>query len=392
MKKFRLAIIICVCVLLFLPAYASAAVAEEDEPSGQYAEREDVLTGYVGVTQAGGADALAPNESFIYRYQDKVDERAEYEERKRQEALEAKRIADEERRLNEMRQRVASLTDDELNEIYPQSFFVQRLKDLGFYKQDSSTEDLNYRNAVIRLQAAMNLRTDATLGELSKKSLVESSPLIPIDEVSNPASSGYWITINKTKNILTVYRGSEVHHKYPVATGARPTLTPEGKFSFVTKSVNPAWGGGGYANPVAGGSPSNPLGKRWLGLSVGGGGSYGVHGNASPYSIGTFASHGCVRMINSDVESMYDYIPVGTPVWIGTDDKLASFGVKQYYHLVMPEPAAEVELEPEPEPEPDPREAERAVIMPLVELTAAPAPADAAGGEEAADAVSAAAA
>jgi len=118
-----------------------------------------------------------------------------------------------------------------------------------------------------------------------------------------------------------------------VATGKRPGLTPEGKFSIVTKSVNPAWGGGGYASPVRGGSPSNPLGYRWMGLSIGGGGTYGIHGNANAASIGTYASMGCIRMINSDVESAFEYIPTGTPVWIGTDGRLADMGVRQYYTL-----------------------------------------------------------
>ena len=299
------------------------------------------------------ASASTPDSSFIYRFQDKVIERQEYEERLRQAELEARLAAEEERRLEGLRAKVAILTEAEINEIYPQGYFVERMKELGYYKQDFNDDSLNYRNAVIRLQADKNMRTDAVLGEASKKALVENSPVIACDEIAAPASDGFWITINKTKNILTVYQGAQVYHKYPVATGASPSLTPEGKFSFVTKSVNPAWGGGGYAEPVAGGSPSNPLGKRWFGLSIGGGGRYGVHGNASPRSIGTYASHGCVRMINTDVESMFEYVPVGTPVWIGTEAKLAEFGIKQYYTVTQPaepldpaEPLEAAETEP----------------------------------------------
>ena len=338
-------------------ASASAGAAEED------VDFDGLLAGYAAIARNGAQDAPAPEYSFAYRFRDKIAERGEYEERKRLEALEAKRAAAEERRLNEMRGRLSSLTDEELGELYSADYFTERLRALGYYKNEFSDSALNYRNAVIRLQADINMPIDAKLGAVSKKALLPDSPVIRRDEVSSPASGGYWITINKSKNILTVYKGAAVYKKYPVATGASMGLTPEGKFSFVTKSVNPAWGGGGYASPVAGGAPGNPLGKRWLGLSVGGGGSYGVHGNASAYSIGTYASHGCVRMINPDVEAMYEYIPTGTPVWIGTDSRLAEYGVRQYYTITPPAGADKPPPapEPEPEPEPDPADSERAI-------------------------------
>ncbi|MCL2058416.1 MAG: L,D-transpeptidase [Oscillospiraceae bacterium] len=345
---------------------AGAAAAEGAAAAGAYEDFGAILSGYTYASQAGGQDALSPNQSFLYRYHAEVQERREYEERKRQEEEEQRLAAEEERRLEEMRRRVASLTDAELSELYSFDYFVERMRILGYYRDEYSSTDLNYRNAVIRLQAATNMRTDAVLGPVSKKALLEESPVMAHDEVSTPASSGFWITINKSTNILTIYQGAEVYGKYPVATGRSPGLTPEGKYSFVTKSVNPAWGGGGYASPVAGGSPSNPLGKRWMGLSIGGGGRYGVHGNAAPNSIGTYASAGCVRMINADVEYIFEFIPVGTPVWIGTDSRLADFGIRQYYTIAEP-PAYEAPPEPEPGPEADAareereaREAERA--------------------------------
>jgi len=314
---------------------------------------DSVLPGIVSVSQSADQDVHVPSYSFLYRYRHKLEERLEYEERVRQEELAARLAAAEERRLLDMRQRIASLSEAELAELYTQDYFDVRLRELSYYTRDYSNESVNYRNAIIRLQANTNMRTDAVMGPNTKKALIDNGPVLVHDEVSDPAASGYWITINKTLNILTVYEGSKVHKKYPVATGRRPSLTPEGKFKFVTKSVNPAWGGGGVAAPVAGGSPSNPLGYRWLGLSIGGGGQYGVHGNASANSIGTYASAGCIRMINADVESMYEFIPVGTPVWIGTDAKLAEFGIKQYYTLVDPpsEQAEPVEEEVVAEPE-----------------------------------------
>jgi hypothetical protein len=67
-------------------------------------------------------------------------------------------------------------------------------------------------------------------------------------------------------------------------------------------------------------------------------------------------------MINSDVESLYDYIPVGTHVWIGTDSKLASFGVKQYYSVVPSAAPAEAPSAEEPIDIPDFDEGDRAIL------------------------------
>jgi lipoprotein-anchoring transpeptidase ErfK/SrfK len=59
--------------------------------------------------------------------------------------------------------------------------------------------------------------------------------------------------------------------------------------------------------------PSNPLGTRWLGLSVKG---FGIHGTNVPQSIGKNASHGCIRMRNSDVEELFELVQVGDAVEI----------------------------------------------------------------------------
>jgi hypothetical protein len=69
-------------------------------------------------------------------------------------------------------------------------------------------------------------------------------------------------------------------------------------------------------------------------------------------------------MINADVESMFEYIPVGTPVWIGSDGKLGEFGIKQYYTVV--EKSDMPPYTPAPELDETPiRDASRAEPTPL---------------------------
>jgi lipoprotein-anchoring transpeptidase ErfK/SrfK len=122
-----------------------------------------------------------------------------------------------------------------------------------------------------------------------------------------------YIEINRAKNELTVFNKGEITYRTKVATGLNGA-TPQGTFTVSIKFVNP------YYTPrkIAGGDPSNPLGTRWLGLSVPGteGRTYGIHGTNKPSSIGGFASIGCIRMLNEEIEWLYDKIPIGTKVVI----------------------------------------------------------------------------
>ena len=146
-------------------------------------------------------------------------------------------------------------------------------------------------------------------------------------EFLSQVPDGSWIIINKNNNTLLHLDGTDILGRYPVATGKSLSFTPEGKFTIVTKYVNPSWGGAGIYAPVKGGAPNNPLGKRWMGLSINGGGWYGIHGNADNGSIGRYISLGCIRMFNEDVEYLYEIIEKGTPVWIGSEEKLQEYGV-----------------------------------------------------------------
>lgn len=126
-----------------------------------------------------------------------------------------------------------------------------------------------------------------------------------------------YIVIDKNQNQLYLFCGPHLLRRFPVATG-RDLCTPEGEFSVLVKLVYPAWTSRYTGAVVAGGSPHNPLGSRWLGLSVGNcpGYSYGIHGTNRPDSIGQYASAGCIRMLNSDVEWLYPLICIGTRVFI----------------------------------------------------------------------------
>jgi len=127
------------------------------------------------------------------------------------------------------------------------------------------------------------------------------------------------VTIDRANFKLRLFKNLKLWRTYDIAVGAPGYPTPAGRFSIRNKAVNPAWSApdepwaGAYRNEVvAGGSPENPLKARWLGI-VGG---VGIHGTGAEESIGTRASHGCIRMRVADVIALYPKVPVGTAVLI----------------------------------------------------------------------------
>lgn len=129
-----------------------------------------------------------------------------------------------------------------------------------------------------------------------------------------------YITVSKGSYTLTLWKDLEVAAQYPVAVGSPDYPTPDGLFSIQNMQVDPPWNvpnsdwaGALAGTTVPGGSPDNPLKARWLGVS----GPVGIHGTGSIYSLGSAASHGCIRMSESDVIALYDQVDVGTPVYIG---------------------------------------------------------------------------
>jgi hypothetical protein len=127
------------------------------------------------------------------------------------------------------------------------------------------------------------------------------------------------LTIDRAGFRLRLFKRLRYDRSYPIAVGAAGYDTPTGLFSIISKQVNPAWHApnrpwaGSYAGrTIPGGAPDNPLKARWLGVT----GAVGIHGTAEPWSLGTRASHGCIRMLVPDVIDLYGRVPLGTPVLI----------------------------------------------------------------------------
>ncbi|WP_209125157.1 L,D-transpeptidase family protein [Alkalihalobacillus sp. BA299] len=108
-----------------------------------------------------------------------------------------------------------------------------------------------------------------------------------------------YIHVDLWKNELYLLNGHKVVKSFSISPGTDHKQTPIGHFKVIYKAKN--WGGG--------------FGTRWLGLNVPWG-DFGIHGTNKPWLVGTKVSSGCIRMKNSDVEELYELVPVGTPVHI----------------------------------------------------------------------------
>ncbi len=128
------------------------------------------------------------------------------------------------------------------------------------------------------------------------------------------------ITISQSTFTLRLFKRLKVRKTYKVAVGQPAYPTPRGRFAIANKQVNPVWSvpnspwaGELGGTTVTGGSAQNPLKARWMGIANG----VGIHGTGEDGSIGSRASHGCIRMHVSDVVDLFPRVPVGTPVLIG---------------------------------------------------------------------------
>jgi lipoprotein-anchoring transpeptidase ErfK/SrfK len=127
------------------------------------------------------------------------------------------------------------------------------------------------------------------------------------------------LTVDRAGFRLSLFRKLERVQTYPIAVGQAGLETPAGLYKIQDKAVNPAWhvpnspwAGSLAGQVIPGGAPNYPIKARWLGVADG----VGVHGTDARGSIGSNASHGCIRMLIEDVEKLYDEVPIGTPIFI----------------------------------------------------------------------------
>ena len=113
---------------------------------------------------------------------------------------------------------------------------------------------------------------------------------------------------------------------FPVSIGKMDWHTPLGRTTIVAKVKNPTWTPpksvrdehakrGEILPAVVPAGPDNPLGLYAMRLGIPGG-AYLVHGTNRPAGVGMQVTHGCMRLYPEDIETLFNMVPVNTPVTI----------------------------------------------------------------------------
>jgi len=175
----------------------------------------------------------------------------------------------------------------------------------------------------VRAKSGRALRPRLSL-DLLRDAITQRLPAVelPVRTVRPKVTNekvGKAIIVDLSSNTITLLDAFKSVKSYRVATAMRGYLTPPGSWHVIGKVMNPTWHNPapdtwGKGEPlVIPPGPNNPLGTRALYLDAPG---IRIHGTPADYSIGTYASHGCIRMHIPESEALYPLVPVGTPVFI----------------------------------------------------------------------------
>jgi len=144
-----------------------------------------------------------------------------------------------------------------------------------------------------------------------------TKPKVATKEVA--AAYPSYLTLDRGTFTLRLWKHLKLAKTYTVAVGQEGLETPEGLYHIQEKQVNPSWHvpnsawAGSLAGQVIPPGPEDPIKARWMGIFEGA----GIHGTDETWSLGSAASHGCVRMSIPDVIELYPQVEVGTPIFIG---------------------------------------------------------------------------
>ncbi len=182
----------------------------------------------------------------------------------------------------------------------------RRLAALGFLDSTAVDErfDQATLEALMECQKANNLNPDGIVGP----------------QVVAVLGPKVFVNLKKFELALEEPGGPVV--RYGVAHGLPKHPTPPGSYYISEKIADPTWipPDSAWAKEAEVTPPGaeNPLGTRWLGLNTG---LIGIHGTPYSWTIGSQASHGCIRLKTKEVEKLYEQVGVGTEVTIFKGDE-----------------------------------------------------------------------
>jgi lipoprotein-anchoring transpeptidase ErfK/SrfK len=182
---------------------------------------------------------------------------------------------------------------------------LKQVKERNGYK----VQDAAFRQDVRRALATpatdhVKVPVDVTRPKVTRAQLAAKYPTV--------------IVIERGAFKLTLYKHLRPVHIYTIAVGQQGLETPAGLYTVQDKQVNPTWHvpnsawAGSLAGHVIPPGPDDPRKARWIGIT----GGAGIHGTDEIGSLGSAASHGCIRMAIPDVIALYDRVPYGSKIYV----------------------------------------------------------------------------
>jgi lipoprotein-anchoring transpeptidase ErfK/SrfK len=162
---------------------------------------------------------------------------------------------------------------------------------------------------------------DAVLNAQAPRKITAHVQVVKPEVTKSEVAAEYpsYLTLDRANFTLRLWKNLKLAKTYTVAVGQEGLETPEGLYAIEAMEENPTWHvpdsdwAGSLAGQVIPPGPENPIKARWMAIFEGA----GIHGTEETSSLGSAASHGCVRMAIPDVEELYDEVEVGTPIFIG---------------------------------------------------------------------------
>ena len=208
--------------------------------------------------------------------------------------------------------------------------FVRRVaEDVNREPQNADVEASGDSLTVVAGQSGRKLRDNLLEKDLKAAVLNANAPHAIVAKVHSIApevtkkevAAEYpsYLTLDRSTFTLRLWKNLKLAKTYTVAVGMEGLETPEGLYQIEAMEENPVWNvpesdwAGSLAGQTIPPGPSNPIKARWMAIYEGA----GIHGTDETSSLGSAASHGCVRMSIPDVEELYDEVELGTPIFIG---------------------------------------------------------------------------
>jgi lipoprotein-anchoring transpeptidase ErfK/SrfK len=172
-------------------------------------------------------------------------------------------------------------------------------------------------------QAAANTGLAQALTDdaaLSSSSRVASLPVSRIKPKIVKSSFKMAIVVSLSECRVRLFKGAKLVTSYACAPGQPAWPTPTGDFTIVRKQIDAPWinphdaWSSGMPDVIPGG-PDNPMGDRKIAINFPGVFLHGIPPGEFG-SIGTHASHGCMRMMPSAIHDLFPRVSVGDPVFI----------------------------------------------------------------------------